>query len=210
VTQGKFVVFEGIYGSGRLIVDLVNQLRDALKKEGRVVYELDSPDSGRAQLMGAAGLDGFWRYGRFEPDFFFELAGRARVAAVSRDHLAKGEVVLCKSYTLSSIAYAGLKGHDWFREDLNVLEARARGLSTGGEVTPDLTVFVDVTPETAAKELGASLAPNFTPADLVRQRQIYMDELPKLPAGKVKIIGGSQSAEAIFPEVLAAVRSTLG
>ena len=71
-------------------------------------------------------------------------------------------------------------------------------------------MFVDVTPETAAKELGASLAPNFTPADLVRQRQIYMDELPKLPAGKVKIIGGSKSAEAIFPEVLAAVRSTLG
>ena len=208
--QGKFVVFEGIYGSGRLIVDLVNQVRDALKKEGRAVYEIDSPDSGRAQLMGASGLDGFWRYGRFEPDFFFELAGRARVAAVSRDHLAKGEIVLCKSYTISSIAYAALKGHDWFREDLNVLEARARGLTSGGEVSPDLTVFVDVTPETAARELGTSLSPLFNAADLVRQRQIYMEELPKLPAGKVKVIGGSQSAEAIFPEVLAAVRAALG
>ena len=210
MAQGKFIVFEGIYGTGRLVVDLVNQVRDALKKEGRVVYEIDSPDSGRAQLMGASALDGFWRYGRFEPDFFFELAGRARVASVSRDHLAKGEVVLCKSYTLSSIAYAALKGRDWFREDLNVLEARARGLASGGEVTPDLTVFIDMTPETAARELGASLAPHFTPADLVRQRQIYMEELPKLPAGKVKVIGGSQSAEAIFPEVLAAVRSALG
>lgn len=207
--QGKFVVFEGIYGSGRLIVELVNQLRDALKKDGRAVYEIDSPDSGRAQLMGASGLDGFWRYGRFEPDFFFELAGRARVAAVSRDHVAKGEVVLCKSYTISSIAYAALKGHDWFREDLNVLEARARGMASGVELTPDLTVFVDVTPETAARELGASLSPLFTPPDLARQRQIYMDELSKLPAGKVKIIGGSQSAEAIVPEVLAAVRSAL-
>lgn len=207
--QGKFVVFEGIYGSGRLIVELVNQLRDALKQDGRVVYEIDSPDSGRAQLMGASGLDGFWRYGRFEPDFFFELAGRARVASVSRDHMARGEVVLCKSFTLSSIAYAGLKGHDWFREDLNVLEARARGLATGGEVTPDLTVFLDVTPETAARELGAALAPHFSPADLVRQREIYMAELPKLPAGKVKIIGGSSSAEAVLPEVLAAVRAAL-
>jgi thymidylate kinase len=76
-------------------------------------------------------------------------------------------------------------------------------------VTPDLTVFVDMTPETAGRELGASLSPHFNQGDLVRQRQIYMDELPKLPAGKVKIIGGSQSAEAIFPEVLAAVRSAL-
>lgn len=208
--QGKLVVFEGIYGTGRLVVDLVNQVRDALKKEGRVVYEIDSPDSGRAQLMGVGQLDGSWRYGRFEPDFFFELAGRARVAAVSRDHMAKGEVVLCKSFTLSSIAYATLKGHDWFREDLNVLEARARGLASGGEVTPDLTIFVDVVPETAARELGPALSPHFSPADLVRQRQIYMEELPKLPAGKVKIIGGSSSAEAIFPEVLAAVRSAVG
>lgn len=207
--QGKLVVFEGIYGSGKLIVQLVNQLRDALVKQGRVVYEIDSPDSGRAQFMGVGQLDGSWRYGRFEPDFFFELAGRARVAAVSRDHMAKGEVVLCKSFTLSSIAYAALKGHDWFREDLNVLEARARGLASAGEVSPDLTIFVDVTPETAARQLGASLSPHFAPADLVRQRQIYMDELSKLPAGKVKVIGGSQSADAIFPEVLAAVRSAL-
>lgn len=205
--QGKLVVFEGIYGSGRLIVDLVNQLRDALVKQGRVVYQIDSPDSGRAQFMGVGELDGSWRYGRFEPDFFFELAGRARVASVSRDHLAKGEVVLCKSFTLSSIAYAALKGHDWFREDLNVLEARARGLSSAGEVSPDLTVFVDVTPETAARELGASLAPHFTQADLGRQRQIYLEELSKLPPGKVKLIGGSRSAEAIFPEVLAAIRT---
>jgi len=210
MAPGKFIVFEGIYGTGRLVVELVNQVRDALKKEGRAVYEIDSPDSGRAQLMGVGQLDGSWRYGRFEPDFFFELAGRARVAAVSRDHMAKGEVVLCKSFTLSSIAYATLKGHDWFREDLNVLEARARGLASGGEVTPDLTIFVDVVPETAARELGAALSPHFTPADLVRQRQIYLEELPKLPAGKVKIIGGSSSAEAIFPEVLAAIRSALG
>ena len=34
--QGKLVVFEGIYGSGRLIVELVNQLRAALVKQGRM------------------------------------------------------------------------------------------------------------------------------------------------------------------------------
>lgn len=205
--KGKLIVFEGIYGSGRLIVDLVNQVRAALTAAGTTVYEIDSADSGRAQLMGASGLDGSWRYGRFEPDFFFELAGRARVSAVSRDHLAKGETVLCKSFTLSSIVYAGLKGHDWFREDLNVLEARARGLSTGGEVRPDLTVFVDMTPETAARELGAALAPLFTPADLVKQRQLYLEEVSKLPPAEVKVIGASQSAEAIFPDVLAAVKA---
>jgi len=208
MTQGKLVVFEGIYGSGRLIVGLVELLRAALVKQGRAVYEIDSPDSGRAQLMGVSALDGSWRYGRFEPDFFFELAGRSRVASVTHDHLARGEVVLCKSFTLSSIVYAQLKGHDWFREDLNVLERRARGLSSG-EVSPDLTVFVDVTPETATAELGKALSPHFTPADLVRQRQIYLEEISKLPPGSVKAIGGSRSAEALFPEVLAAIQAVL-
>jgi thymidylate kinase len=207
MVKGKLIVFEGIYGAGRLIVDLVSQVRHALVQDGSDVYEIDSPDSGRARLMGAAELDGTWRYGRFEPDFFFELAGRARVAAVTQDKLAEGKVVLCKSFTLSSMVYASLQGHDWFREDLNVLEARARGLAAGRELTPDLTVFVDVAPDTAASELGGKLAPLFKPADLVRQRELYLAELPKLPAGKVKVIGGSRSAEAIFPDVIAAVRS---
>jgi thymidylate kinase len=208
MTKGKLVVFEGIYGSGKLIVGLVELLRNALMKGGRVVYEIDSPDSGRAQLMGVSALDGSWRYGRFEPDFFFELAGRSRVAAVGHDHLAKGELVLCKSFTLSSMAYAQLKGHDWFREHLDVLEARAR-LLPSGEVKPDLTIFVDVTPETAAAELGRSLAPHFDLGDLVKQRQIYLDEMSKLPPGTGLVIGGSRSAEAVFPETLAAIQAIL-
>jgi len=207
MVKGKLVVFEGIYGTGRLIVDLVGQVRQALVKDGSDVYEIDSPDSGRAQLMGAGELDGIWRYGRFEPDFFFELAGRARVAAVTHDKLEAGKVVLCKSFTLSSLVYAQLKGHDWFREDMNVLEARARGLISGREVVPDLTVFVDVAPETAAQELGGRLAPLFKAADLIRQRELYLEELSKLPAKQVKIIAASRQAEAISPDVIAAVRA---
>ena len=51
--KGKLVVIEGIYGSGKLIVELVEKLREKLASQGREVYEIDSPDSGRAQLMGA-------------------------------------------------------------------------------------------------------------------------------------------------------------
>jgi dTMP kinase len=207
MVKGKLIVFEGIYGTGRLIVDLVGQVRQALVQDGSDVYEIDSPDSGRAQLMGAAELDGTWRYGRFEPDFFFELAGRARVAAVTHDKLAAGKVVLCKSFTLSSLVYAQLKGHDWFREDMNVLEARARGLISGREVVADLTVFVDVAPETAAQELGGRLAPLFKAADLIRQRELYLEELSKLPAKQVRIIAASRQAEAISADVITAVRA---
>jgi thymidylate kinase len=203
---GKFIVFEGIYGAGRLVVALVDKVRAALAADGVEVYELDSPDSGRAQLMGASGLDGSWRYGRFDADFFFELASRARVSAVAREKLAVGKTVLCKSFTLSSVIYAGLKGHDWFREDLNVLEARARGMSGTSPLHPDLTIFVDLAPEAAARELGDKLTGLFTLEDLKRQRALYLEELSRLPAGSVKLLHAAETADAIFPEAMAAVR----
>jgi dTMP kinase len=203
--KGKFVVFEGIYGSGRLIVELVAQLREALTAQGTPVYEIDSPDGGRAQLMGAQELDSSWRYGDYHADFFFELASRARVCSVIREETGRGKLVLCKHFTLSSIVYAELKGHDWFREDLNVLEARARGLQLGGEVTPDLTVFVDLPPDAAIRELGDKLGRFFQPADLVRQQRLYKEEIAKLRS-PVRTIAGL-TAPALFPEVLAAIQS---
>ncbi len=206
--KGKFVVFEGIYGSGRLIVQIVNRLREALTSQGQQVFEIDSPDSGRAQLMGAQALDSSWHYGIFKPDFFFELASRARVCSVTKDELANGRTVLCKSFTLSSVVFARLKGHDWVREDLNLLEARARGLESGGELVPDLTIFVDVSPEVAARELGAALSPLFTPADLARQRALYLEEIARA-ASKVTVVNGAQPDDAVFAQALAAVRGLL-
>jgi thymidylate kinase len=203
---GKFVVFEGIYGAGRLVVALVDKVRAALAADGVEVYELDSPDSGRAQLMGAGGLDGSWRYGRFEADFFFELASRARVSAVAREKLGDGKTVLCKSFTLSSVVYAGLKGHDWFREDLNMLEARARGMLGAAPLWPDLTVFVDLAPEAAVRELGDRLTGLFTLDDLKKQRAAYLEELGRLKPGSFKQLHAAETADAIFPEAMAAIR----
>jgi thymidylate kinase len=204
--KGKLIVFEGIYGAGRLVVALVDQVRAGLAAEGIEVYELDSPDSGRAQLMGATSLDGTWRYGSFDADFFHELAARARVSAVAREQLAVGKTVLCKSYTLSSVVYAELKGHDWFREDLNVLEARARGMAGAHPLAADLTIFVDLSPEAAARELGERMTGFVTVDDLERQRALYLAELARLPAGRVKTLRAAETADAIFPEAMAAVR----
>jgi thymidylate kinase len=209
MAQGKLIVFEGIYGSGRLIVNLVEKLREKLVSQGRNVYEIDSPDSGRAQLMGAQDLDCGWRYGLFKPDFFFELASRARVCSVIRPELQRGSTVLCKSFTVSSVVYARLKGHDWFREDLNGLEARARGLQFSGEVVPDLTVFLDVAPESGERQLGEKLTGYFVPADLVRQRQFYLEELAHLPADKVRIIDTERDEDAVFADALTAIQAIL-
>jgi thymidylate kinase len=203
---GKLVVFEGIYGSGKLIVDVVNRLREALVAQGVEVYEIDSPDSGRARVMGAQDLDTSWHYGVFEADFFFELASRARVCSVVRDELSAGKTVLCKNFTLASAVHARLQGHDWVGEELNVLERRARGLPFGRELVPDLTLFVDVRPEIAAKQLGGRLSEFFPPGTLDRQRKYYLEELSRLLVDQVKVIAAG-SEDGVFEESLVAIQS---
>lgn len=206
MTAGKLVVFEGIYGSGRLTVEVVNRLREALVAQGKGVYEIDSPDTGRARVMGAQDLDTSWRYGVFEADFFFELASRARVCSVVREELARGKIVLCKNFTLASAVHARLLGRDWVGEELNVLEKRARGLPFGREVVPDLTLFLDVRPEVAAKQLGGRLGEFFPAGTLDRQRDLYLQELSRLPADRVRIVGAG-SEDGVFEESLTAIRS---
>ena len=203
---GKLVVFEGIYGSGKLIVEVVNRLREKLVEQGREVYEIDSPDTGRARVMGAQELDTSWRYGVFEADFFFELASRARVCSVVRDELAQGKTVLCKNFTMASAVHARLVGRDWIGEELNILEKRARGLPFGHEVTPDLTIFVDVRPEVAQRQLGGRLEEFFPAGTLERQRELYLQELSRLPADRVRIIAAG-SEDGVFEESLGAIRA---
>lgn len=207
--KGKFVVIEGIYGSGTLIVDLVEKLRAALVGQGNDVYEIDSPDSGRAQIMGVQELACGWRYGMFKPDFFFELASRARVCSVTREELNLGKLVLCKHFTLSSLVHARLKGHDWYREDLNTLESRARGVQFGGEVVPDLTIFIDISPETAAHDLGENIDDLFKPSDLVLQRNYYIEELSKMPGDTFKTIHATVHEDHVFSEALALIQAIL-
>jgi len=206
---GKLVVIEGMYGTGKYAVNLAERLREALVHQGREVYEIDSPDTGRALLMGAQDLDCGWRYGLFKPDFFYELASRARACSVIRDEIRSGKIVLCKNFTLASIVYAELKGHDWYREEFDSLEARARGLNFGGEVSADLTIYLDLAPEIALDNLGSRIEGHFTPDDIRHQAVCYKRELAKLPAAKVGIINATHPDDAIAAEALAMVRGIL-
>jgi thymidylate kinase len=99
-----------------------------------------------------------------------------------------------------------LKGHDWFREDLNMLEARARGMLGAATLVPDLTIFVDLSPEAAVRELGDKLKGLFTLEDLKKQRAAYLEELGRFRPGVVKLLHAAETADAIFPEAMAAIR----
>ena len=118
-------------------------------------------------------------------------------------------MVLCKDFTLASIAYAAIKGHDWYQEEFDSLEARARGLNFGGEVAPDLTIYLDLIPETALMNLGRRIEGVFTPSDIHTQADCYRKELSKLPPNKVGIIDATKPDEMIVVEALELVKKIL-
>lgn len=207
--QGKLVVIEGIYGTGKYAVTLAEQVREALQQQGQAVYEIDSPDTGRALLMGAQDLDCGWRYGLFRPDFLYEIASRARACSAIRSELRAGKVVLCKNFTLASIAYAALRGHDWYGEELDSLEARARGRNFGGEVIPDFTIYLELAPELALKKLGSENDGLFTLEDLQRQAACYETEIAKLPAVQAGSIDATYPPEMVTAAALAMIRNIL-
>lgn len=149
--QGTFVTFEGGEGSGKTtqLKLLANRLRTlnvevvetrdpggtAIGKEIRTL--LLSP--GSAPLSAAAEL------------LLYEASRAQLVREVIAPALARGAVVLCDRFTDSTLAYQG------FGRGLDLdLIRRLNQFATNG-ITPDLTILLDVDPETGLQRCVGSV-----------------------------------------------------
>ena len=144
LNRGRFIVFEGIDGAGT--TTQARLLARWLERKGRTVHQTAEPSTGplgnqlrqamRRRLVGADGeaLDPRAFAALFVADRADHLTGEIEPA------LARGEDVICDRYVLSSLAYQGLDADlDW----VAALNAPMRA--------PDLTLFLDVDAEVAAK-----------------------------------------------------------
>lgn len=159
VSRGLFISFEGIDGAGKSTH--IDGLAKAFRDQGRTVTLTREPggtplaEKLRAMVLGDA----------MDP-----LTESLLVFAARRDHLmtviepalARGEVVLCDRFTDATFAYQG--GGRGF--DLAVLETLERWVQATPAVAPDalrqpdLTVWFDLPPETAAARLADARAPD--------------------------------------------------
>ena len=136
--QGLLIAFEGLDQSGKQTQ--AERLKASLEERGRTCRLLDFPsyETHIGQEI-EAGLHGGREYG---PDVMqlLYVANRYEKKPQIEAELAAGTVVICDRYLASSIAYGeafGLDG-DWLREVQKYLPA------------PDLTILLDIAPETAA------------------------------------------------------------
>lgn len=145
-----FITFEGTEGSGK--TTQINLTLQYLRARGHNVLLTREPggtpvgDRIRDILLNK---DTIHLCPRAELLLF--NASRAQlVDEIIRPHLASGGIVLCDRYIDSSVAYQGY-GHGLDLQEV----IQAVMIATGG-LLPDLTLFLDITPEEGLKRRAAS------------------------------------------------------
>ncbi|MFX4262897.1 dTMP kinase [Pelotomaculum propionicicum] len=148
--RGKFIVFEGIDGSGK--TTQLKLLGDRLKERGLPVLHTREPGGTRVgETIREILLNP--DYSELVPraEAFLYAAARAQhVAQVIMPSLAAGTIVLCDRFLDSSLAYQGFgRGID-----ISLLEKINEPATYG--LVPDLTVILDFCAEDGMDRISSS------------------------------------------------------
>ena len=200
--KAKFIVFEGIDGSGKSTQ--VSLLAKKMNDDGIQCHVTHEPTD---SLFGASVHQ--IMTGRMKAD---ERVTALMFAADRLDHLTndtdglcnvidRGITVLCDRYYFSSYAYNSVNVDlDW------VMELNRMSAST---LRPDLVIFIDVDPDTAVNRLsqGRTHSEIFeTRERLTAVREGYLSAFRKFKDEEnIVIIDGNNSPEEVFQEVKKAV-----
>ena len=205
--RGKFITFEGPEGGGKSTH--VRELADELRAAGIKVLVTREPGGTRLAEL----IRGLVREEVDDPpvtrsEVLLFLAARAQVVAnVIKPALARGEWVLCDRFADSTFAYQGY-GRS---VDLQMLKFM-NDFATEGLV-PDLTILLDVPPETSRARLAARQAATATTADRIelagemfhrRLREGFL-ELARAEPERFAVIDSSGEQAAVSAAVSAAV-----
>jgi dTMP kinase len=204
--KGCFITFEGIDGSGKSTQ--VKLLSEKLKQSGCKVYSTFEPTD---SPIGSIIKNIF--KGRIEAD---HKTIAALYVADRLDHLLnktngllkkmeEGYTVISDRYYFSSYAYQGTHmPMDW------VIEANSL---CAGLLRPDLTVFIDISPEIGMQRLNndrnmIELYENLDNLNKVREK--YFESFDKLRHEEnIFITDGNRTSESIFADIWNKIGSIL-
>lgn len=209
--KGKFIVIEGISGSGQQVKAGIVGLHKALVDLGYNVVECANPDSGRAQELGIANLLNWPFGGDARADFMLEGAVRTEIFnKVVRPALEEDKIVLCKQSSISSLANAWVNGNTSQFDVLRHLDKISRGFLFGDEIFPDLTLFFDVPAEEACERIEDILQIHHEGGlgYYQKMREFYLKELRRWNGCRIDA-SASRAEEDINAEILALVKGLL-
>jgi dTMP kinase len=204
--KGLFVTIEGPEGSGKTVV--ARRLAAELTARGRVVRLTREPGGTRLGervreiLLGRADLG----IGPRADALLFNAARAQLVQEVISPALQAGEVVVCARFADSTLAYQG------YGAGLPVGELRALASVATGGLEPDLTILLDVDPETGIRRKTAEARNRFETFDLAFHRRVREGflELAREEPGRWRVVDSTRHIDRVFGDVLAIVLEAAG
>lgn len=217
-TTGLFISFEGIDGAGKSThIDALVAAFKVQHGADKVVQTREPGGTPLAEKLRLLILN----------DAMDALTESLLVFAARRDHLnqviepalARGDVVLCDRFTDATFAYqGGGRGFDLktlltleqWTQQIRQLDANLAGGNANLNIRqPDLTIWFDLPPDTAAQRLAGARVPDkfeAQPVEFFRQVAAgYQQRMDAQPTRFAKI-NANQSREAVWQDVLAAVQ----
>ena len=204
MTRGKFIVFEGIDGSGKSTHAVL--LKERLEKEGYRVFLTREPTDGEAGVLlrrcltGKADLPEQAIAGLFMTDRLDHILNPKTGIL---HHLEEGEIVLCDRYYFSSFAYNGSYAPMEWVIELNRLAME--------KLRPDLTLFLDIRPETFLSRIeGRGSTERYEKVEVLKKvRENYFKAFSLLPEEKVCVVDNGRTIEASAEDVYRAVKEAI-
>ncbi|MBG9386939.1 dTMP kinase [Caenimonas aquaedulcis] len=209
MTRGVFISFEGIDGAGKS--SHVGSLAQAFRTQGRQVTVTREPGgTPLAEKLRALALN----------EAMDPLTEALVMFAARRDHLlqviepalARGDVVLCDRFTDATFAYQGA-GRGF---DLDVLHGLERwvqaveALPAGSLRQPDVTLWFDLAPETAAQRLAGARVPDkfeSQPVEFFRRVASGYEARMQADPGRFERIAADRPREAVWQSVQACLEA---
>jgi len=192
VNAGSLITLEGIDGCGK--TTQLPAIAEALGQSGRDVLETREPTDGAwGQRIRSMARSGELVAPQEELRWFVEDR-REHVEQVIAPALARGQVVVCDRYFLSSVAYQGARGLDWEA----ILDESERTFPR-----PDLALIFELSPARALERVRARAG---TPEPAF-EREPYLERVAAIFAAVerpyVRRIDGSGPPEVVRQAALA-------
>ncbi|KAJ7472346.1 thymidylate kinase [Mycena galericulata] len=193
-SRGAFIAIEGLDRSGK--TTQVATLQSRLETEGVPVKLLKFPD--RTTAIGKM-IDSYLRSQSELDDRAIHLlfsANRWELATTIEQLLAEGTTIVCDRYAFSGVAFSAAKGLplDWCRSPDVSLPA------------PDVTLFLDITPE-KARERGGYGEERYEKEEMQRKvRDIFREISSEFDQATWVTIDAGRKREDVAADVWESVR----
>jgi len=191
MTPGKFIVIEGLDGSGK--TTQVNFLASALKRKGKKTVVTFEPTKGRIGQL----IDYYLKKKVVLPPASLQLlfvADRlAHVQSLIKPALKEGKIVISDRFSWSTVAYGSISGLDsrW------LLSLHRYCL------IPDLFIFLKVKPEICLRRISKreEVKELFEKKEKLHRAEVAYDFLRQSFVDKTILVDGERTPQAIAKEI---------